>query len=63
MKNSPIIWSDYPDIDEWNKLGITHSMVYKLDMFVGCRFGLFMYSTKKIGGAVGFSQFRYNTLK
>ncbi|MCB2307044.1 glycoside hydrolase 43 family protein [Clostridium estertheticum] len=53
----------YKDGDEWNKLGITHLMVYKLDMFVGCRFGLFMYSTKEIGGVAGFSQFRYNTLK
>lgn len=53
----------YQDGDKWNKFGITHSIIYKLDMFVGCRFGLFMYSTKEIGGVAGFSQFRYNTLK
>jgi len=52
----------YKDDNEWKKIGITHSMIYKLDMFVGCRFGLFMYSTNEIGGTAEFSRFRYNIL-
>ena len=44
---------------EWCKLGITNKLIYKLDMFVGCRFGLFLFSTKEIGGTAEFSSFRY----
>ena len=53
----------YLDGQTWKKLGISHNLVWKMDMFVGCRFGLFMYSTKKIGGTAEFSKFRYNILK
>ena len=53
----------YQDGEEWKKLGITHNMVWKMDHFVGCRFGLFLFSTKEIGGTAEFSKFRYNILK
>lgn len=53
----------YQDGEEWNKLGITHNMIWKMDQFVGCRFGLFMFSTKEIGGTAEFSKFKYNILK
>ncbi len=41
------------------KLGKEHKLVYKLDHFTGARFGLFIYSTKEIGGNAIFSDFRY----
>jgi len=49
--------------EEWRKLGSTHNMVWKMDQFVGCRLGLFLFSTKEIGGTAEFSKFRYNILK
>lgn len=52
----------YEDGGEWKKLGITHNMVWKMDQFVGCRLGLFLYSTKEIGGSVDFSEFKYNVI-
>jgi beta-xylosidase len=52
----------YRDGEAWEKLGITHNLVWKLDQFVGCRFGLFLYSTKEIGGTAEFSKFKYNVL-
>ncbi len=47
---------------QWIRLGITHKMYYKLDHFMGCRFGLFLYSTEKTGGVAEFSKFQYNML-
>lgn len=52
----------YLDGESWTKLGITHHMVYKLDHFMGCRIGLFLFSTEKIGGTAEFSTFEYNVL-
>ena len=43
------------------KLGETHKLFFKLDHFVGCRFGLFLFSTKETGGTAEFSGFRYYT--
>ena len=43
----------------YKKIGITHKMYFKLDHFTGCRFGLFVYSTKETGGYAGFSHFIY----
>ena len=43
----------------FNKIGTDHKMYFKLDHFTGCRFGLFMYSTKESGGQAGFSNFIY----
>ena len=44
---------------EFTKLGETHKLFFKLDHFVGCRFGLFLFSTKETGGVAEFSKFRY----
>lgn len=41
------------------EIGITHKLYFKLDHFTGCRFALFMYSTKEYGGCAGFSNFVY----
>lgn len=35
---------------------------FELETFVGCRFGLFVFSTKRIGGEVTFWDFQYNYL-
>lgn len=43
----------------FRKLGVTHSLYFKLDHFTGCRFGLFCYSTKQTGGQVEFKNFVY----
>lgn len=45
----------------FTKLGDTHKLFFKLDHFVGCRFGLFLFSTKETGGMAEFSTFRYFT--
>jgi beta-xylosidase len=49
----------YQEAGDWVQLGITHKLYFKMDHFVGCRFGLFDYSTKEIGGAADFSDFVY----
>ena len=43
----------------WHKVGINHKITYNPIHFAGCRYGLFLYSTKDIGGSVLFQQFRY----
>lgn len=45
----------------WSKAGDSHKLYFRLDHFVGCRFGLFLFSTKAIGGTAEFSSFRYLT--
>lgn len=44
---------------KWNKIGTVHKLYFKMDHFTGCRFGLFMYSTKEVGGQAGFKEFTY----
>ncbi len=41
------------------KVGITKKLYFKLDHFTGCRFGLFVYSTKETGGVAKFEDFTY----
>lgn len=43
----------------WQKIGITQKLYFKLDFFTGCRFGLFVYSTRESGGKAGFMDFQY----
>ena len=43
----------------WKKIGNTHKLAFRLDHFTGCRFGLFVYSTKETGGKAGFLNFVY----
>jgi beta-xylosidase len=50
----------YLDDTEWKKIGINQKLYFGLDHFVGCRFGLFVYSTKKIGGKASFRHFVYH---
>ena len=49
----------YKEKEKWNKLGITQKLYFRLDHFVGCRTGLFLFSTKEIGGVVDFTNFVY----
>lgn len=44
---------------EWVKIGITHKLKFDLNHFAGCRFGLFVYANKQIGGQADFMRFRY----
>lgn len=46
-------------ISAYRKVGITQKLYFKLDHFTGCRFGLFIYSTKETGGFAKFSDFTY----
>ncbi|MCH5272423.1 MAG: glycoside hydrolase 43 family protein [Lachnospiraceae bacterium] len=45
----------------FKKLGITKKLHFNLDHFVGCRFGLFLFSTKETGGTAEFSKFEFQT--
>ncbi|MDK2807692.1 MAG: hypothetical protein PWP24_425, partial [Clostridiales bacterium] len=40
-------------------IGIAHKMVFSLDHFMGCRFGLFYYAKEQLGGHVDFMNFCY----
>ncbi len=40
-------------------LGPEKKLFFKLDHFTGARFGLFVYSTKAVGGSATFSAFKY----
>ena len=48
--------------NEWQMIGVKHPLLFRLDHFAGCRFGLFYYSTKEIGGVVKFSDFCYECM-
>ena len=50
--------SEHPE--QVKKLGSDHKLEFKLDHFTGARFGLFIYSTKEIGGNANFSEFTYS---
>ncbi len=41
----------------WLPVGKPHQLAYRLDHFMGCRIGLFLYGTKETGGAVRFADF------
>lgn len=45
----------------FEQLGGTKQLYFRLDHFVGCRFGLFLFSTKETGGVAEFSQFEFET--
>lgn len=49
----------YKKDSEWIRVGINHKLKFDLAHFVGCRFGLFVYSTKKTGGSADFMEFHY----
>jgi beta-xylosidase len=43
----------------WRPIGIRQKLYFGLDHFVGCRFGLFIVATEKIGGKASFKHFVY----
>lgn len=49
----------YQSNGEWQKLGVTLHPTFDLRHFVGCRIGLFAYSTVITGGKAKFSEFVY----
>ena len=44
----------------FRKIGVAQKLYFKMDHFTGCRFGLFIYSTKETGGSAVFSDFAYD---
>lgn len=48
--------------ETWKTIGETLHMQYKLEHFMGYRFGLFNYATKQAGGFVDYDFFRYERL-
>ncbi len=62
MNNTDTCTFSYREGEEWKQLGNPHQMVYKLDHFMGCRIGLFLFSTDRFGGMAEFSKFQYNVL-
>lgn len=52
----------YREGAEWMSLGITQKLAFKLDHFTGCRFGLFVYATKEVGGSGAFADFKYELM-
>jgi beta-xylosidase len=49
----------YRDGADWRPIGAVQKLYFGLDHFVGCRFGLFVYATQKIGGQAAFRHFGY----
>lgn len=47
---------------KWIPFGKCHKLYFMLDQFVGCRAGLFMYSTAESGGKCVFSDFDYTSV-
>ena len=45
--------------EEYRQIGKTHKLYFNLDHFTGCRFGLFIYSTKVTGGSAKFTNFLF----
>lgn len=43
----------------WHRIGPAHPLFFRLDHFVGARFGLFLWAAREAGGEAGFSQFRH----
>ena len=46
--------------EAWEPIGPAHETQFRLDQFVGCRFGLYLYATRETGGSAGFGAFRFN---
>lgn len=44
----------------WRVIGWELQLKYTLDLFIGCRIGIFYYSEKEAGGFVDFQQFTYD---
>ena len=46
------------DVGNEKVMGV-HKLRFRLDHFTGARFGLFVYSTKEVGGCAGFKNFTF----
>jgi beta-xylosidase len=46
------------DGEEWTQIGNTLEMSYELSHFMGYRFALFNYATKKAGGIADFGYYK-----
>ncbi len=44
---------------QWKSIGIRQKQYFKMDHFTGCRFGLFLFSTKQTQGYADFLEFHY----
>ena len=55
------VWFSYRKEAELITVGEAQPVYFRLDHFVGCRVGLFCFSTKASGGTAGFSDFKYLT--
>ena len=60
MKDTAVFSYANVGSDDFKVLGPEKKLYFKLDHFTGARFGLFVYSTKKIGGSAVFSDFTYS---
>lgn len=49
----------YQNKKRWRRIGGVHKLFFKMDHFMGCRFGLFIYATREKGGEAVFENFRY----
>ena len=49
----------YQNKNRWKRIGGAHKLYFKMDHFMGCRFGLFAYATREKGGKAVFTDFRY----
>lgn len=50
----------YLNENVWQHIGIKQKLYFGFDHFVGCRFGLFLYSSVTIGGSADFSHFIFD---
>ena len=50
----------YLSAEKWEPLGPAHEMIFLLDHFTGCRFGLFLYASRETGGSAAFRRFRFS---
>ncbi len=53
----------YEKDGKWIPIGVPHKLVFKLDHFTGCRFGLFYNSAKQTGGYADFMEFQYDVCR
>ncbi len=47
---------------KWRKIGRELQLKYSLDLFIGCRIGIFYYSETEAGGSADFRNFNYYKL-
>ncbi|WP_026498151.1 glycoside hydrolase family 43 protein [Butyrivibrio sp. WCD2001] len=56
--NATVFWKKLSEKD-FNPIPFSKSLKFTLAHFTGCRFALFMFSKKNIGGEAAFSEFKY----